>query len=243
MIISEDGLNLIKEFEGYLRPTKDGGCIAYKCPAGVWTLGWGCTKGIKPGMTWTRQEATEALRRELAECESAVTRLVTVPINQHQFDALVSFAYNCGIGALGKSTILRKLNKGDIEGSAAAFMQWDKATVNGRRVALRGLTRRRAAERAMFLTVPDDAEPEPMPQAVDPPGMSTGEKTGIAAGGAGVIGAGMLTDPVGLTSTLVAVKGNTGQLLNGVDIATWSVPVILGALLIGYIVWANRRPS
>lgn len=227
MIISDKGLDLIKEFEGYLRPLKDGGCIAYKCPAGVWTLGWGCTKGIKPGMTWTREQATQALRHELAECEAAVTRMVTVPINQNQFDALVSFAYNCGIGALGKSTILRRLNKGDVEGAAAAFMAWDRATVNGKRVALRGLTRRRAAERAMFLTISEEAEPEPMPQAVDPPGMSTGEKTGIAVG-AGTLGGGaLLADPVGLTSTLVAVKGNGQQLLSGIDLTSFGVPLII----------------
>lgn len=243
MKISDKGLDLIKEFEGYLRPLKDGGCIAYKCPAGVWTLGWGCTKGIKPGMTWTREQATQALRKELAECEAAATRMVTVPINQNQFDALVSFSYNCGIGALQKSTILRKLNKGDIEGAAAAFMMWDRATVNGRRVPLRGLTRRRAAERALFLLPADDAEPEPMPQCVEPPGMSNGEKTGIAVGsiaGAGVLAPEAISQLAPLTSNLVAVRGNTGQLFAGVDLTTWAVPVLILAIAIGALLYLRR---
>lgn len=240
MNISDRGLDLIKEFEGYLRPTKDGGCIAYRCPAGVWTLGWGCTKGIRPGMTWTRQQATEALRRELAECEAAVTRLATVPINQNHFDALVSFAYNCGIGALSKSTVLRKLNRGDYDGAADALMMWDRATVNGKRVPLRGLTRRRAAEKALFLTPVEEAEPDPMPQSVEPPTMTAGEKATVGGGiGAATIGAGMLTDPVGLTSTLVAVKGNTGQLLSGVSLMDLA-PVAIIAVLIGAI-WLFAR--
>jgi lysozyme len=240
MNISERGLDLIKEFEGYLRPLKDGGCIAYRCPAGVWTLGWGCTKGIKPGMTWTKQQAVEGLRRELAECEAAVTRMVTAPIHQHQFDALVSFAYNCGIAALQKSTILRKLNRGDVEGAAAAFEMWNKATVNGKRVVLRGLARRRAAEKALFLTPPEEAEPEPMPQSVaEPPAVSPGA---AAVGGTGIIGGGaLLADPAGVTSTAVAVKANAGQLLSGVDLVTWGVPLVICVAVLAFLYWSRKN--
>ncbi len=239
MNISERGLDLIREFEGYLRPLKDGGCIAYRCPAGVWTLGWGCTKGIKAGMTWTKQQAVEGLRRELAECEAAVTRLVTVPIHQHQFDALVSFAYNCGVGALGKSTILRKLNRGDVEGAASAFEMWNKATVNGKRVVLRGLARRRAAEKALFLTPPEDAEPEPMAQKVEEPAaVSPGA---AAVGGTGLIGGGaLLADPAGVTSTAVAVKANAGQLLSGVDLALWGVPLVIILGVLAFLWWSRK---
>ena len=242
MNISERGLDLIREFEGYLRPLKDGGCIAYRCPAGKWTLGWGCTKGIKPGMTWTKQQAVEGLRRELAECEAAVTRLVTVPIHQHQFDALVSFTYNCGPGALSKSTILRKLNRGDVEGAAAAFMMWNKARKdgNGKPVEMRGLTRRRLAERALFLTPPDDAEPEPMAQKVEePPVVPPGA---AAVGGAGIISGGaILADPAGVTSAAVAVKANAGQLLSGVDLALWGVPLVILLGVLAYL-WWSRKP-
>lgn len=240
MIISERGLDLIKDFEGYLRPLKDGGCIAYRCPAGVWTIGWGCTKGVKAGMTWTKQQAVEGLRRELAECEAAVTRMVTVPIHQHQFDALVSFAYNCGVGALKKSTILRKLNRGDVEGAAAAFELWNKAKVNGKLVVLRGLARRRAAEKALFLSPPEEAEPEPMPQSVaEPPAVSPGA---AAVGGTSIIGGGaLLADPAGVTSTAVAVKSNASALLAGVDLVTWGVPLLIGVAVIAFLYWSRKN--
>lgn len=162
MPISAAGLDLIKSFEGYHRKLPSGDCVAYRCPAGVWTLGWGCTVGIREGMVWTPQQAEDALRREIAKFEAAVTRLVTVEINQNQYDALVSFAYNCGEGALAKSTILRRTNAGDFDGAAKAFAMWNKG---GGRV-LPGLVRRRAEEAALFLRpVAPSAEPD-MPQAV-----------------------------------------------------------------------------
>ena len=166
MNLSDSGLDLIKSCEGYHKALPDGGCAAYLCPAGVPTLGWGATEGVKIGDVWTRAQAEEALRRELAKHEAAVTRLVTVDLKQGQFDALVSFSYNVGSGALGGSTLLKKLNAGDNAGACAEFGKWDKATVNGKRVALRGLTIRRAMEAAMFATRED---PAPMPQKVDVP--------------------------------------------------------------------------
>ena len=96
MQISDDGLRLIKSFEGYLDKQSDGSCVAYLCPAGVPTLGWGCTEGVKLGMRWTEADAEAALRREIAKFEAGVARLVTVEINQNEFDALVSFHYNTG---------------------------------------------------------------------------------------------------------------------------------------------------
>lgn len=165
--LSDAGVDLIKSFEGYHRALPDGSCVAYRCPAGVWTLGFGNTVGIKPGMVWTRDEAEAALRRELATFEAGVVRLVTVPLNQNEYDALVSFAYNCGLGALEKSTILRKLNAGDREGAADAFNLWTK----GGGKVLPGLVRRRKAEAALFLTpIDDDDEPaQPdMAQSVEP---------------------------------------------------------------------------
>jgi lysozyme len=195
--LSDAGVDLIKGFEGYHRSLPDGRCIAYKCPAGVWTLGWGATVGIKPGMIWTRDEAEAALRRELATFEAGVVRLVTVPLNQNEYDALVSFAYNCGLGALQKSTILRKLNANDRIGAADAFGMWTKG---GGRV-LPGLVRRRKAEAALFLqpvaTAPavDDEPAQPdMPQSVEPvtvaaPLKRSGTIWGAAAaGGASVAG-------------------------------------------------------
>lgn len=139
--------------------------MAYLCPAGVPTIGWGCTEGVKLGMRWTREEADAALVKELAQFEAAVTRLVTVEVNQNEYDALVSFAYNCGSGALARSSILSKLNAGDRAGAANAFHLWNK----GGGKVLRGLVRRRAAESAMFREPVDPLPVPDMPQRVDEP--------------------------------------------------------------------------
>lgn len=241
MKISQRGLDLIKEFESYLKQLPDGRCTTYICPAGKPTIGWGCTKGVKIGDIWTRQEAEDGLRRELAECEAAVTRMVTVEVNQGQYDALVSFAYNCGVGALASSSILRRLNRSDYSGAAEAFAMWNKARKGGkgRKVEMRGLTRRRAAEKALFLSGPEEAEPEPMPQKIEPPTNAPAVIAGTVGGG---IGLNMLAaDPVGMTAAAVALKGNVGSLVSGVDLALWSVPLFLGAGLIAYLAWAWRQ--
>lgn len=139
MRTSQKGLDLIKEFEG-LRLT------AYLCPAKVWTIGYGTTSGVTKGTVITKERAEELLRQDVRKFEDSVTRLAKVKLNQHQFDALVSFAYNVGSGALGSSTLLRVLNAGDYDAAAGQFERWNKA---GGQV-LAGLTRRRAAERKLF---------------------------------------------------------------------------------------------
>lgn len=143
--VSSDGLALIKKFEGlYL--------TAYKDPVGIWTIGYGYTGikhndgTVKKGQRITKQKAEDLLAFDLnTKYGPAVNRLVKVPLLQREFDALISFHFNTG--ALGESTLLKKLNAGDREGAANEFLRWDKA---GGKV-LRGLTRRRKAERAMFL--------------------------------------------------------------------------------------------
>lgn len=164
MKISQAGLDLITSFEGYHRALPDGSCTTYYCPAGVLTIGYGCTEGIKAGEVWTKQQAQERFRAELVKHEAAVDRMATVDLNQNQFDALVSFSYNCGIGALQKSTLLKKLNAGDVAGAARAFASWNK----GGGKVLPGLVRRRAAESALFLKPASVDEPD-MPQEVDAP--------------------------------------------------------------------------
>ena len=163
MNLSTRGLELIQSFEGYHTALPDGSCVAYLCPARVPTIGWGCTEGVRLGMHWTRAEADAAFLRELSKFERAVDRLVTVDLNQNEFDALVSFAYNCGEGALSKSTILKKLNKDDRAGAAQAFHAWNKG---GGRV-LPGLVRRRREESQLFLEPVESVEPEMMAQSVE----------------------------------------------------------------------------
>lgn len=139
MKINEAGLNLIRDFEGCRLK-------AYLCPAGVWTIGYGHTQGVKPDMVISQLQAERFLRQDLKRFEEAVTSLVKVPVTPNQFSALVSFAYNVGTGALYDSTLLRKLNKKDYKGAAAEFLRWNKA---GGKV-LPGLTRRRIAEKDLF---------------------------------------------------------------------------------------------
>lgn len=138
--INAKGLRLLKSFEGLeLR--------AYQDAVGVWTIGYGTTSGVRPGMMITQAQAEELLKRDLDRFERAVIDLVRVPLNDDQFSALVSFVYNIGEGALATSTLLRLLNQRDYQGAADQLLRWDKA--GGQTLA--GLTRRRRAERALFL--------------------------------------------------------------------------------------------
>lgn len=139
--INAKGLRLLKSFEG-LR------LEAYLDPVGIWTIGYGTTSGVYPGMRITEAQAEAFLRRDLARFENAVIDLVRVPLNDDQFSALVSFTYNVGEGALASSTLLRLLNRRDYQGAADQLLRWNKGD-GGQE--LYGLTRRRRAERAMFL--------------------------------------------------------------------------------------------
>ena len=146
MQTSEKGIALIKQFEGCK-------LTAYQDSVGVWTIGYGWTqpvdgKPIRAGMTIKQETAERLLKTGLVSYESDVSRLVKVGMTQGQFDALVSFTYNLGARSLSTSTLLRKLNAGDYTGAAAEFMSWNKA--GGK--ALKGLTRRREAERTLFLS-------------------------------------------------------------------------------------------
>ena len=147
MRISEKGLAMIENFEGCLLK-------ASNKLDGVWTIGYGQTgryygKRVRRGMTTTKAEAHAWLRdHSIKTYEDAVSAAVKVPLNQNQFDALVSFTYNVGIGALKQSTALRKLNAGDYAGAADALTMWTKC--NGK--VLAGLVRRRKEEQALFLT-------------------------------------------------------------------------------------------
>ena len=139
MKTSKDGLQLIKDFEGLE-------LNAYKCAAGVWTIGYGHIKGVQEGMSISEARANEMLNEELTEYENYINKGVTVPLSQCQFDAMVSWVYNLGNGNLTSSTLLKVLNSGDYAGVPAQMLRWNKA---GGKV-LAGLTRRRQAEADMF---------------------------------------------------------------------------------------------
>ncbi|MEO0879876.1 MAG: lysozyme [Pseudomonadota bacterium] len=155
MRISQNGVELLKKFEGL--ETR-----AYEDIAGIVTIGYGHTgaypsgfrlKGsVQLGDEITEAEAEELLRADLRPREQAVERLTSVPLNQNEFDALVSFVYNVGENAYRNSTARRRLNKEDRDGAAEALTWWNKATIGGVLRPVKGLTRRRAAEAALFTT-------------------------------------------------------------------------------------------
>jgi lysozyme len=148
-VINQATIDLVKEFEG-LR------LDAYKDSVGVWTIGYGTTAmagvGIKPvlGMKITQPEAEMYLRRGLEKFADQIRPAITAPINENEFGAFLSLAYNIGPGAFAKSTALRQFNAGNKARAADAILLFDKA---GGKV-LKGLQRRREAEKRLFLTRP-----------------------------------------------------------------------------------------
>lgn len=136
---------LIQQSEGYYSKS-------YLCPAGKWTIGWGHTRGVKPGDVCSKELALIYLQEDLQEAANAVNRLVKVPLNQNQFDALCSLVFNIGSEQFEDSTLLRKLNKKDYLGSAKEFPRWNKGRVKGKLVVLNGLVTRRKAEQNLFLS-------------------------------------------------------------------------------------------
>ncbi len=143
--MSEYAIELIKAFEGFSSKP-------YLCPAGIPTIGYGCTKypsGVKVRMTdhaITRYDAEEMLLHEISFYRNAVLSLVKVPLTECQLSALISFTYNLGTGRLKASTLLRKLNRADYQGASNEFTKW----VFAGRKKLRGLELRRKAEQKLF---------------------------------------------------------------------------------------------
>jgi len=171
MAVNRATLELIKDFEGWR-------AAAYPDPATGGepiTIGYGHTSAAGPpevsmGMKLTRAEGEEILQRDLQAVERSVRAAVTAPLNENQYGALVSFTFNLGAGNLKKSTLLKKLNALDYAGAAGEFGKWNRAA--GKVMA--GLTRRRAAERALFLlpasvAVPPPPLPEPEDAIAPPP--------------------------------------------------------------------------
>jgi lysozyme len=148
--ISQRGIDFIVGFEGKKTLLPDGRYKSYLdtlAHPNVWTIWAGLTKGVGKDTVWTVEECERHFRRELTLYEDAIERLVKVPLNQNQFDALTSFVYNCGIGALQKSTLLKVLNAGKYAEVPGQLARWNKA---GGKV-WKGLVRRRAAEGALFM--------------------------------------------------------------------------------------------
>jgi lysozyme len=215
---SPAGLVLIKQFEGFRAD-------AYLCPAGVPTIGYGFTEGVKLGDTITRPKADARLARELGKYEAAVLSATGGNCTQCQFDALVSFAFNVGIAGMRGSSVIKAHCRGDFDAAARAFALWNRA---GGRV-LTGLTRRRAAEAALYLTPDAGAEPLPMPQAVEPESKLTGSPTVTASTVAATT-----TIAAGISRDVKDVRDALGDWLPWVLVA-----VAVGAA--GYVVLTRVR--
>lgn len=233
MHLSDEGLRLIKSFEGYHKRLPNGDCAAYLCPANVPTIGYGCTEGVKLGMVWSAEKAETEFRKELSKFEAGVNRLVTAEINQNQFDALVSFAYNVGLGGLQKSTVLKRVNAGQFDKVPAALAMWNKG---GGRV-LPGLVSRRQREGALFMK-PVEAPEEPYMTHKVETSSQVGAKT-VAAGGAAVGAGGAVAVPVETIPsppdlTAVSAWKTFGQTV--ADLGSWALAhPLLTAALAGFI--------
>jgi lysozyme len=231
---SLQGFALIKQFEGFRAD-------AYQDVVGMWTIGYGFTSGVRPGQHMTPAQADARLGTELLRYEDAVVQACTVPPNQNQFDALVCFAWNVGTAGMAGSSVIKAHNRGDFQSAARAFGLWNKA---GGKV-WPGLTRRRAAESALYLKpvpVPQQPPPQPvgrpdepaqppappaqaMPQAVEPESRLTESPINRAATVAG---------------TTAATVGAVSQIKSSMDaLQGWIVPLLCVAVvaLAGYIVW------
>ncbi len=271
--LGKKGLDLIKSFESFvpyvyddlIPPVKgkyrewNGGAVK-----GTLTIGYGHTDAakhplkIERGLKISQARALEILDVDLDECEEAVDRLVRVSLTQGQFDALVSFAFNCGTGNLRKSSLLRKLNAGDYDGARACFDLYTRS--KGK--VLRGLVRRRDAEQALWgdtadgvllpeepVTHPaevdapiapidapppaqqDDAPPQAAPEPASRTGISEGAKVGIGAGFVGLLTQAweVLTQaPETLLQAMVAATQKP---------AFWIFAVVIGACV---YVWHRR---
>lgn len=163
MTINKAGLDLIKQFEGFRAQTYDDG-------VGVLTIGYGTTGkagvGINPiwGMTITEYEAQLYLQKAIDKFAKSIEHSIVPELNENQWAACLSLAYNIGPSAFKSSSVLRYINAGNMKKAADAFLMWNKATVGGKKIVLKGLVRRRKAERKLFLKPVPKVAHNPLPR-------------------------------------------------------------------------------
>lgn len=209
---------------------------AYLCPASVWTIGWGETMGVTADMRWTEDQADARFLQQVTKYTHRVEALLTAPANANQLGALVRLAYNIGLQGLAGSTVLRQHNAGNFDAAARAFGLWNKARVGGVLQVLNGLTLRRAAEAAMYLSPVGDAPAPRMPQAVAPESTlakSPMARDGVLAAGSGAaLAVPTMADHLGQASGLVAtVKGIAQQAADFIGVP----PLLIVAAVLVYV--------
>lgn len=174
--VSRAGIELIKAFEGFRRR-------AARLPDGRWTVGYGHTVSAREGAEVSEADAEVLLIFDLLPVIEAVEGLVCTPLNQNQFDALVAFAFNIGLDAFRHSSVLAYVNRGRLTEAAMALEGWREATLDGRSVVLDPLVRRRAAEKALFLSPPGG--PFAAPSALIRPAFDARADAFVPSGGLG----------------------------------------------------------
>jgi len=233
MKISQAGKELIISFESIRLE-------AYQDSVGIWTIGIGSTSPpVKEGDRLTRQQVFERFENDLKRFEAGVARLVKVDLEQHQFDALVSFAFNCGLGNLEKSTLLKRVNSRDFDKVPAEFMKWTRA--NGRE--MKGLVRRRRAETAMWRNV-DESDPAiPYEEARAKPDKPTPKKSmssSIEGNASILIGAGAIGTAVKEAKPVIQ---DAADAYTAATAAIGTPAVLVALLLLGLagLIWWRRR--
>lgn len=231
-----DAVRLIAESEG-LR------LAAYRCPAGIPTIGWGETDGVSMGDTCTQEQADRWLLEDLTDRAKAIRAMCTVEPSRNELGALVSLGYNIGTEALRKSTALRLHNAGDHQGASRAICLWDKAKVGGVLTVLPGLTARRAREQALYLT-PDEPSTQPMPQAVQ--AESKVAASPILQGGTATAGAGIIAALAEARESLgpvgEAFKAGRQFLSDAVGVPpSWVLPAVLIGAGIVVVRWRLKQ--
>lgn len=219
---------------------------AYRCPAGVATIGFGHVgPEVVIGKTvWTREQADREFCNDLTEFTSGVRAKCTVTPTANQLGALVSLAFNVGQAGFAGSTVLKKHNASDWQSASRAFGLWNKARVNGQLIELAGLTARRAAEAALYLKPEVDAPALDMPQAVESESSMAASpinRGGIAAAGTGVIA--ILTEAGaslgGLREPLGAARDFMASTL-GVP-PSWILPLMLVGVGLAVMYWRAKQ--
>jgi lysozyme len=227
--INTDGLALIKQWEAFIPNAYDDADRSHKPVekgqhiAGTLTIGYGHTgPDVFPGQVITQEQAEQLLYKDLAPAEQAVSNLVKVELNDNQFAALVSFAFNAGIGALRSSTLLKKLNAGDYESIPSELAKWNKTTINGKKVTSGGLKNRRAAEAGLWVRGSYVASSS-TPATKETPKILTPQNVAIAT---------------------TFLSGGGSQLVTGdgpFQYAIASVAVVAALVAIGFFVWERVK--
>lgn len=240
---SSAGRKLIQKWEGlYLK--------AYLDPVGVWTIGYGSINNpqlkisVKPGDKITAEQADEYMMRELRDMERQVNKLLKVPLKQYQYDAILSFTYNCGVGNLKKSTLLKLINQGNMSSASGQFLRWVKA--RDRRtnqfVTLKGLVNRRNDEKAMFEgRAVSGIKPEKIAPPVPKADLAPVTKPPVEA----AKDVAKTTEGKTLGGSLMAALGSSavyiGELLQNPWIAFGAGVVVTGLVVGLYLAWNKSR--